>query len=458
MKERLAALLTAPVKIGLAVGIVIVVLLSAVAFFVPRMMDVRGLAPTIATEFSRALGQPVRVNGDVYLALVPRPHLIVKDIATADAPGAMLRLSSAEARADLSWSDLLLGRYAVSRLILTQPTVAAPWAALVSLGGQATGVVMDDAELTLTGLAAPVHIEAVDVAVSQGTWTLTGLLDGQLLEAEGRLFAPARTGARRLQATLRLPEADISVETSGTIAGATYDGAAKLTALRAGDVAALSSTLDIDPMRWAFARRGLAATTQIKASPERISLETGEITIAEDRATFWATIIPGAEPKFTLSVEVGAADVAPWLPGPAGDVAAAAQPRLMDRLFGGDLPWRGDIKVNAPALRMDAIILRDGLLDIGRAPDGWTVRNAAITLPGQSRVAFSGASSDSAGTLEGSWRVLSQDLRALLDWFGIDSSGVARDQLSSLNATGALQADARMIALSDLMLVSTAVS
>lgn len=455
MRSRIAALLTGPVRAGLLTGVLAVAALSAVGALAPRLIDLRGLAPVISAELGRALGEDVRVRGGILLSLVPAPQLIISDIATAETSASGLRLRAPEARARLDWGDLLLGRYTMSRLTLVRPEIETPWAVVT---GFATGPVelgIESGRLSLTGPGIPLVAEGLEASVAAGRLQAVATFEGQTIDLNVKSVSSVRGGAQRIQAMLRLPEADVQLELAGAIAQGEFKGTAALTALRLGDLLALSRATDIDPLRFAGARRAARAKADVVAGPSRVSLQAGELEIGGDRATFWATVIPGLAARFSVGVELGDVDVTPWLPeGAAADTQSAAMPRVLDRLL-TEAAWDGEVKVTAPVLHAGATVLRDAVLEASLAvgQDGaarWLVNTATLGLPGQTNLAVSGLWEPAAGALDGTWRVQSQDLRTLLEWSGVVTEGIKREALVTLAASGALQADRRVLVLNDI--------
>jgi uncharacterized protein involved in outer membrane biogenesis len=430
--------------------------LGLAAAFAPRFVDVRALAPGIAADLTRALGREVTVRGEVFLSFVTGPQLIVRDIATRPFDGTGLALAADEARADLSWRELALGRYTVATLALTRPRIEARWGALGTLARALPHLKLADGRLALHGLAEPLVIDNVEAEIAPAgadalRWTLAGRLDGVPVDLSGRLGSADRTGARAAELSLKLPEADATLALAGVLDPApAFKGRATVTALHAADVAALAGIAAAAQVP--VLAQPLTLSADIAADAARLDLANGSVALADQTAAFSAAAAFDAVPRFRLSVDLTRIDVQPWLglfaPAPPG---AAVRPAL-GRAFAGAAPWTADITVNGPALRLGDQVLRDAVLALVRADGQWTVRNAAVTLPGQARMSFAGSwgGLDAGAALDGAWRAEVQDVRGLLAWLGLDAAAVPAGRLGSLGASGTVQAGARLVTLNDL--------
>ncbi len=433
-------------------------LIAVVAIVAPHMIDMRAAAPMISAEMSKALGQPVQVRGEALLGLVPSPRLVVKDVATLSSDTTALKLNAEEVQANLAWSDLLLGNYTITNLVLVRPLIEMPSSGVSLSGATLPQIAVERGQLKIIGLAEAVEIEALDaelnpIAGGGLNWAVSGVLDSLAIEAQGRFGAISKTGAQNIQATVKLPEADVTLEVTG-LRNATehnFDGKLALSALHASDALALSRALDLDPMRWPVTRQALALGAEVKIAGDQAQFINGTVQIADQTASFSGNVSVVAQPAFVFAVELGGLDVSQWLPmGPAR--SGSGQPQLLDRLFASATPWQGDVKMNGQALRFGEHTVRDLALDVRIEAAQSTLRNAAITLPGQTRVSLSGLWNGDAQALEGAWRISNQDMRALLSWLRVPLDDVPTGRLSSFSANGTVQAGDKIIALNDISL------
>lgn len=444
-------------RTGLIFGAALALLIGSAVLFAPRLVDMRALSPVIAGELGRALGRSVNVRGDIFLSLAPYPRLIVKDVSTVESANVGLMLSAEEAHADLRWGDLILGRYTVAKLTVVRPIIEARWDELTALSGSSADVAVTRGQLTLKGLASPLEVDSFDAELTKSiggatTWTLSGLLGGQSVEATGRLGAPTRNAARNIQASVKLPEADLTFDMTGVLADGAFKGAAKLSALHASDALSLSRSFSIETARWPWTKQALSVNADVTAKKDAVEFENGALQLADQGATFTGRLKLGAPPDFSFAVELGVFDTALWIPGPTGALPGepSSKPGLLDLMFAGSAPWQGEIRLNGTALRQGPQAIRDLALDAALTGAQWDIRNAAVVLPGQTRVSFAGLWSPDTSALEGSWRALGQDPHAFLSWLGVDAARLPPGKLTSFDATGAVQLSDKIVSLNDM--------
>jgi hypothetical protein len=446
---------TGTLRTAFAFGAALIVIILGAAFIAPNAIDMRSAVPVISAELSNALGQPVQVRGRTTLSLIPSPKLVLKDVTATPTGDQGIALNAEEVHADLGWGDLLLGTYDVSRLVLVRPLITAPWHGVTPTGPALPKLIIDRGQLKLTGLAAPLDIEALDAELTPAAngglaWTVSGMVDGLAIESEGRLGAVSRNGAQNLNVTIKLPEADVTLQLSGSrnTTEDRFTGKVVVAALHASDALALSQALDLDPGRWPVSREPLAITAEISAVGDQLTISNGEAKIGDQIAMLRAELNIAAA-TFAANVELRALDVMRLLPA-APATEQPAQPRPLDRLFAVATPWRGEIKVNGQVLRLGEHVLRDAALDLHLEQAQWRIGNGAVTLPGQTRISFAGLWSKDSDALEGTWRASSTDLRALLSWLGVAPDMLPAASFTSFAANGAVQANDKVVALDDI--------
>jgi len=427
----------------------VAILLGAALAFAPRLIDLRTLSPTISAELGRALGQEVALRGDIILSLVPGPQLIIRDVATPAFDGTKLALSVEEIRADLGWRDLLLGRYTIATLKLLRPTIDLPLAGFDA--SAASQLTLERATLHLHAQERVLIVEGLDAELTTSSsgalsWAAGGVFEGLPLSVEGRLGAGLRDGARSLQMKLELPEADITMEASGALTAAVdFKGRVALSALHAADAVLLTGGA---AGRWPWSSAPLKLSAEIETTDQRLAVTSSEMSLGAQIARLSGNAVFDAAPRFVLSVEVVQADMLQWLPTAAA--VSAAPPAF--NVFGSQ-PWSGEIKINGTGVSLGAQTARDLAVDLVRDQGAWTVRNAALTLPGQARVSVAGlwtAGVEDEG-FTGSWRGDVRDMPGFLAWLGI-GGGEVSEQISAFSASGLIQTNARLTVLSDLAL------
>ncbi|MDX2141892.1 MAG: AsmA-like C-terminal region-containing protein [Rhodospirillaceae bacterium] len=441
-------------------------LLGAVAVFAPRMVDVRGLAPTIGAELSQALGADVRIRGDILLVLVPTPRLILRDIATtSEVPGGFA-LRAPEARADLAWGDLVLGRYVVTELRLREPAITLSSGQIVAPGLALSRLRLDRARILVARGENTTKLEALNADITRGatgaiTWTASGLADGLAMDLEGRAGPALATGRRNVQGSVAFPEADLVLEFNGQHdAPVAFNGRATLTGARVAEALSAGVGLDIDPARWPWSADGFTLAGDLKVQADAIDVANAELKLGDQAGTLSLALadLGTSTPRFDLRLDAGPFDVLRWLPArPNADTAAArgAGSTIAAVLTGSSSNWTGDVTINAPLARIGAQSARDIRIIVARDGESWNVRAASATLPGQTRLSFAGflRADDATGTTaEGSWQADVQDGRGLLAWLGIKPEGLPVERLATLRANGTVQSTASLIVFNDLAL------
>jgi len=443
-------------------------LLTLAAIFAPRLIDLRSLSPSITAELSRALGQDVRVRGDIFLSLIPRPQLMIRDIATKPYSGTQLALAAGEVRADLSWGDLILGRYAITNVTLRSAEIDGRWADLASVGEAVTQLSFERARLRLHVADPPLVFDGLDGAVSSTangalTWMTSGVFESAPITMGGKLNAPSKGDGRYGQLTVKLPEADVTIELSGTMSSPepqgvlapSFKGRMNLSALHVVDALSLASFADFDLTRWPWSAQPLSISSDIEASAQRISISDTTLGLGDQTARLSGALELTPQPKFNLNAELTNIDAAQWFPtGPSGALQASIPSRasVLDALT--QKPWAGAIKVNGTMLRLGDQVARDVTIDLAYDKSEWAIRNAAMTLPGQARVSVAGlwtSASEDAG-FTGSWRGDIQDVRGFLSWFSVDSAAIPDGLLANFSASGLVQNNAKLTVLSDVAL------
>lgn len=112
-------------KLFLGVGIVLVALLGAV-LIVPSFINWNDYKPEIAAQAKKATGRALAIDGDIRIAILPAPALVVNNVKFANAKGAadaeMARFKSVEVR--MAMRPLLQGKIQFETIKLVEPVVS----------------------------------------------------------------------------------------------------------------------------------------------------------------------------------------------------------------------------------------------------------------------------------------------------------------------------------------------
>jgi len=116
---------TPRVKKTLWVIVVLLVIVSAAVLIGPGMVDWNQYKSDIQAQAKNATGRDLQINGDISIAILPAPALIVKNVLLANMDGAssknMVRLKSLEVRVALA--PLLGGQIKVEQVKLVNPEI-----------------------------------------------------------------------------------------------------------------------------------------------------------------------------------------------------------------------------------------------------------------------------------------------------------------------------------------------
>lgn len=100
--------------------------LAVAAFVAPRFVDWNAYKDDIEARAEKATGRTVTIGGDLHLALLPTPAVVVEDLRIANAPGGvaadLLHLRKAEV--EMAFMPLLSGRFEVRKVRLVEPVLA----------------------------------------------------------------------------------------------------------------------------------------------------------------------------------------------------------------------------------------------------------------------------------------------------------------------------------------------
>jgi hypothetical protein len=443
-------------RTAIVFGLLLGVLLVVAGALAPRLVDVRGLAPTIAADLSESLGHAVNVRGDVLLSIIPGPQLIIRDVATAPDPTGRFSMSVEDVRADLAWTDLLLGRYRITQVVFNRPDIEIRVTEWPVLSADGPRIVLDHARVTLKTETRDVLIEALDVAITPTDGRalevmLSGTAEGVPFSIESRL-GPDRPTARTANVTLRLPEADVTVDFSGNVTTEPRSAKGRLTlsALRAGDVAALSGLANLDAARWFWASLPTTISADVTLAPESIFINEGEATVGSQSMRWSGDVGPSA---FNVKVVPVNIDLATWLPRrPVQNEVVPPAAAITPSVLGLSVPARGNITLDGSSLMTAQQPLRDVAATLAWADNAWALRDAVVTLPGQTRVSLAGLWTDTADDIgfDGSWRADVQDAAQFLTWLGLPVAADAPRIFSGFTATGLMQSTQRLMVLSDI--------
>ncbi|QQP90972.1 AsmA family protein [Skermanella sp. TT6] len=471
----------------LLIGFLAVLLLVVGAVLViPSLIDWNSYKVDIAERISAATGRAVTLDGDIDLALLPRPTLSVAGARLAGLPGAaepdMARLRKLDVR--VAFMPLLSGRIQVQSIALIEPVIALEvmrdgrrnWdftpagnAALSSNhlaeAVQLDKVTIENGTVIYRDASAAIHerVESVDAQIVAGSLVGPFQLQGSVL-ARGVPLAVELTagrmgegGALPVRVALRQPDAAGTLRFAGiVITGAEARVQGDLRAegpdLRPATAAVLKAVGEPPTVELpGVLRQPFAFRTAVNASTRLVELNGIELQVGDTRGTGALKYLPAGAPS------PGA--IQGTAPGPAtGAAAGPAQGELaltFNRFdldswaaLGGDgvpafrLPagLAGKLTLNIDALNYRGNIVRQARLDAGLENGSMTLRRLSALLPGGADVAVTGTLTAERGlpVADVSVDANADNLRALLEWLGYSVDRVPADRLRKFSMTSRL--------------------
>ncbi|WP_192499029.1 AsmA family protein [Skermanella pratensis] len=459
----------------LLIGFLAVLLLVVGAVLViPSLIDWNSYKVDIAERISAATGRAVTLDGDIDLALLPRPTLSVAGARLASLPGAvepdMARLRKLDVR--VAFMPLLSGRIQVQSIALIEPVIALEvmrdgrrnWeftptgnAALPSNrfaeAVQLDKVTIENGTVVYRDATAAIHerVESVDAQIVAGSLVGPFQVQGSVL-ARGVPLAVELTagrmgegGALPVRVALRQPDAAGTLRFAGiVITGAEArvqgdlraEGPDLLPAASAALKAAGEPPSDELP---GVLRQPFNLRTAVNASTRLVELNGIELQVGDTRGTGALKYLPaGASAQGSVQ-------------GPAqGELALTFNRFDLDSwaALGGEgapafrLPagLQGKLTLNIDALSYRGNIVRQARMDAGLDKGSMTLRRLSALLPGGADVAVTGTLVAERGlpVVDVSVDANADNLRALLEWLGYSVDRVPADRLRKFSLTSRL--------------------
>jgi len=496
-------------KFGIGL-LAVVVLLVAVVLVAPSFVDWNIYKDRIVAEVQKATGRELTIDGDISLALLPAPALSVENVGLANAVGGseptMVTLDSLKVR--IAALPLLQGRLQVDSVALVKPTI------LVEVlpdgrgnwdfgAGEQPGEPVDGRAVDGETAGLPGQVALNSVTVSDGTVIyrdraagreerIAGLnaevaadsLRGPFAaegEAEvrdiktvfefsaGRL---ASEGASALALMLRLPGSGAQLNFSGAISthpdGTSLRGRVKADG---DDLAALVQALGVQALRGSIAAPTLAKPfsleTDLALDAQRM-VATDLIFRQEDVSIEGAVrVSPGTPLDVQINLSTQRIDLDAFLaesgsPNAADSSAAEAPPADggatgMPSVDGGfTLPDNitGSVQAAVDTLVFRGQVIRQVLVNAEMADGEIKLSQGIALLPGGSDVSLTGALTTPGPSgqprFAGRIEAASDNLRAVLDWLGVDIAVVPADRLRRMTLIGDVEATPDRVTVSDL--------
>ena len=466
------------------------VLAVAALVVAPSFIDWNAYRGELAALLSRTVGRQVSIDGDLEMAILPSPHLNVRDVRIANIEGAsevdLARVG--EIRMKIAPGPLFGGRIAVSSLLLVEPVISletmpdgrANWDIAAKGGQPAPG-----GQGEPTGKSAlPLQVSFERVAIANGTLAWQGAngstqklerLNTQIAMADlvGPLKLEASANYRDLPFTINLllGRRDTGKPTSVNARIALADGVGEISLSGAAD--SKSQTVEgkigiSGPDAAAFAAAvagkpvaGLPAwefTLESPISATAEAIEAGDISVRLGKlnAVGQAFLGLGETPALKASLDVASVDIDEML----AQAGQADEPAPLQEDGGGEprdpaaIPegFDAEVDIKAGILRWRRGIVRDAGLTVKLEAGVLTIERASAQLPGGTAVNLSGkaVNADGGPRLDGDLAVISDNLRAALVWGGVAETSLPADRLRAFSYTSRIAIQPDTVNLTDV--------
>lgn len=445
-------------KAAVAGALVAVVLAAAALFAGTRSFDWNARKPEIAAAVGALVGRDVEIRGPLALEPAWPLRLRAADLRIADgaqAAAAVLHVSPlALAMGDIAIEGarlvepaLTLERGATPDMATAANALAAALAATDSLrwlsvaGGRidyGAGKVLEiDLELT--------------VEASGGAWLAEGAARWRGLAFEGavRVDRPAAGAGAAVRARVESGGSTLTFE--GAAPAAPGKGLAGRLVLRgeAQDAAALLAAA-APGGRAAFApARGvrLEADARVRYEGGAFAAEDAALRLGRASVSGSLALTPGAPPRLDLALSGGRLDLDALIEDSGASWSGGAE----DLRFPA-LGLRGRIEAAFDAVAWRGRIARRAALDLELAEGGAALHRLSGALPGGSEAMLSGRLSAGTGAppFDGRVEVASDNLRALLDRFGVGTADVPADRLRRFDLVASVAGGLRSGEIADI--------
>ena len=493
-------------KVLIGIAVLLIVLVAA-AFVVPRFIPADSLKADIAEQVRTATGRDLIIDGDLSFTLLPVPGVSVSGVRMSNIDGAqadeMVQLKSAQVA--LALGPLLGGKIEIDRVVLVEPVfeleqladgrtnwtfAAAPAAAgsgaggggganTTSSGGFGSSVRLNHLEVRdgIVVYRSPEFTERIEgINASFGAASLLGPFRAEGDVVLRGLPVLLRVAVGELKTDRAIP---VNLSTGVEDAEFTFTGilsgfpseprVAGELEVKATDVAILIAAVSGQSAPATFAGAPLALKGNLTANRETVALNNISVGMGGINATGAANVSLGEPPALDIILNVGQLDLDQLLAvlqtsdgeksgsANAGKNGGAAVPNdggSTTEVAGFALPQslKATIEAKAEAVRYRGGVIRQAALDAQLDNGELTVSRLTARLPGSADVSLFGsvAARDGAPVFKGQGEANADDLRGLLAWLGVDVSAVPLDRLRKLALTAKMDGNPAQLNVTDI--------
>ncbi len=486
-------------RIGIGCAVVVALVLATV-LVAPSFVDWTEYREAFANRLAAATGRSVTIEGEVTLALLPRPSIRVGGVRIGNVPSAT---DSDFARADavavnLAFGPLLTGRLQFTSIEVMRPVINAEvladgrqtWSMTAqaddtpSVSQESFDLGIDSLTLvdgtlryrdlaagmdySVTGLGADLRAET-----ATGPFTVSGgatLFDiPWTFDASVSAMRPGRPSS--VQLAMAAPDAGVAAEFSGQLdfAHGAPTGSGRISISGESGAAPLRKfglvSLEASVAKPLLRSYELKARVELKGSSiaaTAVELEVGGATAKGTGSLSW-----NSEPRFDLALKLGRLDLNSWLQGMSvapvqfagientfGISKAAAQSNSAKAKFVLPSGISGALDLRIDLIEWRGQVMRNARLSATLANAELTIADAGLELPGNARVSVNGFVRENAGqpVLDLNAAASSRNLRGFLNWLGAEPAAdlVPPGRLNALSAAFGISGTPEHLSFSDL--------
>ncbi|PPR73127.1 MAG: hypothetical protein CFH03_01002 [Alphaproteobacteria bacterium MarineAlpha3_Bin2] len=489
----------------------LLVIAAAAVLIGPGMVDWNQYKSDFKTLAKNATGRDLVINGDISIAVLPKPTLIAQNVLLANIQGAasknMVRLKSLEVR--IALAPLLGGQVKVEQVKLVNPEIELEvlpdgrrnW--VFDVGGQKTATGNTASVPLPTGAApAPGSVPPIaldNVSIVNGTLTYRDTKGGILERVEkinatfaaASLAGPfesaggvkirgvplnynlnvgeiihARTVPFNLQ--LGMTPGALALQMSGTLVG--IADAPKVKGKIKGEGTSLAAVIQAirpgalpGPLNQAFAIEAAVTVGADGAEAKGFTVRLGSTQASGD-----VKVTLGKTANVAVRLAANRIDMDKWLSLPEVSAQAAGISKTEPGspistpagggkgLAGTAVTLPGDVNASlaftAEAVTYRGGVIRNALLNAELANGEITLSQLSAQFPGGSDLAVFGFVTVAKGTprFEGEMESRISDLRGVLKWLGTEMKDVAPDRLRKMTLATHVVADPNSVQLTGL--------
>ena len=482
-------------KLGLVLGILIVVLIGAI-LIVPSFLNWNEYKDQIEITASDFTGRNVKIKGDISLSLLPTSALSVKDVTVTNLDGGlaeyMLSLKSLDIKVSFPSviSSLFGGKVKVEKFILVDPVVALEvlpdgrvnW----ELGGETT-------EPEETEFSADISLDKFQIVNGQISFEDMATQQMELLrKINANVKVQSINGPFEIKGSAKYKELDTDIsfnlgkirpgkKVPVNIVMAMLDGRVKADVIggvilsgkdssfagklvvAANDGGELFNILDRFKGRKVPSDikvgQDFAFDAAVLVAADNVTVKDLNIRMGQSRGQGAAEVSLGEKIKIQANLSINKLDMDPMLTAftkqksqiiQETEVSAADTNELdsgydlLDRLFGKLDIKLGALKYNGKIASQISVKLqaRDGIVDI---------KTVQARMPGGSGLNFTGQiaqpeeQKDNKPVLTGDLSLNASNLRGLLSWLKVDVNDIPSGQLAQFSYKSGLKATSDLL-------------